>query len=70
MVTFELRPQGCVGAGLGGKKERAVLQEKGPASVKEQSRKGAGEGAPHCGTCREPYELGFFSGVGSFCCGV
>ena len=51
MVTFELRPQGCVGASLGGKKEGAVLQGKGPASVKEQSRKGAGEGAPHCGTC-------------------
>ena len=69
MVTFELRPQGCVGARLGGKKGR-VLQEKGAASVKEQSRKGAGEGAPHHGTCREPYAFGFFSGIGSFCCGV
>lgn len=46
VVIFELRPCGCKRAGLGGKKEEPELQEKGPASVKEQSRKGAGEGAP------------------------
>lgn len=47
-----------------------MLQERDQQVSGSRVEKEAGKGPSLWDFSREPYELGFFSGVGSFCCGV